>query len=133
MSRLSLSYLLSLISSSPLPPFCWSLRQRPPLSPAPKLPAAPNSAIPNPSLTAAGKNMIKCPFDTALVFCEDGPSCDSLGFTDTISECSGSYVSGFTFFRLNFQNRRTGRAAKYYRKIPSRYKKRYANFLRCFL
>ncbi|MBQ8660788.1 MAG: tail fiber protein, partial [Alphaproteobacteria bacterium] len=40
----------------------------------------------------SGKNMIKCPFDTALVFCEDGPSCDSLGFTDTVSECPGEYT-----------------------------------------
>ncbi|MBS4773936.1 MAG: hypothetical protein KHX55_06655, partial [Proteobacteria bacterium] len=27
----------------------------------------------------AGKNMIKCPFDTSLAYCEDGPSCASLG------------------------------------------------------
>ncbi|MBS4773722.1 MAG: tail fiber protein, partial [Proteobacteria bacterium] len=30
--------------------------------------------------------------DTSLAYCEDGPSCASLGFTDTISECPGSYV-----------------------------------------
>ena len=42
----------------------------------------------------SGKAMVKCPFDSAKVFCGVSKSCDELGYTMTTAQCSGrKYVT----------------------------------------
>ena len=42
----------------------------------------------------SGKAMVKCPFDSAKVFCGVSKSCDELGYTMTAAQCSGrKYVT----------------------------------------